>query len=120
MTPKQLEILQHSLGVDYYGRGEQFRSHFVTSPDCADGQLCQQLVALGFMVDRGPQGELTGGMNLYYVTQAGKVAMLQESPTAPPIPKRTPGQVRYQEYLDADCGMPFGEWLKRRKLAVSR
>ena len=33
MTKRQLEILQHSLGVDQYGRGPQFRNHYCAGSD---------------------------------------------------------------------------------------
>ena len=29
MTPEQLHILQHALGVDKFGLGEQYRNHYV-------------------------------------------------------------------------------------------
>lgn len=73
MTQKQLHVLQHSLGVDEYGQGEMNRNHF-----CAGGgdvDLCRELVALGFMAEY-PASELTGGDPLFWVTEAGKRAML--------------------------------------------
>ena len=47
MTPPQLQILQHSLGVDQYGRGRQYRDHFAAGGE--DVQICQELIALGYM-----------------------------------------------------------------------
>lgn len=113
MTAEQLQILQHALGVDQYGRGEMYRNHF-----CAGGKdvpVCESLVALGF-VETFERAYLP-----YYnctVTEAGKRAMLAESPKPP---KLTRGQQRYREFLSADSGVSFREWLKystaRREVA---
>lgn len=47
MTPTQLQILQHALGVDEFGRGKQYRNHFCAGG--ADEVICRELVALGYM-----------------------------------------------------------------------
>jgi hypothetical protein len=110
MTPRQLEILQHALGVDEYGRGNMYRNHF-----CAGGgdeAICRELVALGYMET------FTRSYLPYYnctVTEAGKSAMREQSPK-PPILTR--GQQRYRRYLAADTGVSFREWLKWEASAV--
>ena len=106
-----LSILQHSLGVDEFGRGRQFRNHFVTDSTGHDGRLCLQLVAWGFMRDCGSRGELTGGMNLFVVTRAGQEAMQRDSPVPPPAKKMTRSQRRYDDFLRADSGVSFREWI---------
>jgi hypothetical protein len=106
MTPEQLHILQHSLGVDQYGRGEMYRNHYVGGEN-----QCRPLVALGYMVERAAS-ELTGGDPCFHVTEAGKRAMLAESPIPP---KLTRAQERYRRFLAADTGYSFGEWLKAEK-----
>jgi hypothetical protein len=120
LTPEQLHILQHSLGCDQYGQtahransddhfGRYYRNHYVSDPT----PDLRALVNAGFMKDY-PPSELYGGQDYhcYTVTEAGLTAMLEQSPKPP---KLTRAQKRYQEYLDADCGMTFGEWLKRRE-----
>ena len=104
LTPNQLGILQHSLGVDQYGRGQQFRNHYVGGEED-----CRPFVALGYMVEY-PASELTGGDPLFCVTDSGKRAMLAGSPIPP---KLTRSQKRYRRFLDADTGESFGEWLRR-------
>jgi len=105
MTPDQLHILQHSLGLDKYGQGEMYRNHF-----CAGGRdemTCRELVALGYM-----QQHATTDWLPYFncsVTETGKAAVLAESPKPP---KLTRSQRRYREFLHADTGGSFGEWLK--------
>lgn len=112
MTPEHLHILQHSLGVDKYGQGEMYRNHF-----CAGGKdedLCRELVAMGYMRVFAPNQSPLPYYNCA-VTEAGKAAMLAESPKPP---KLSAGQKRYREWLRvADCfpDWTFGYWLKHRK-----
>ena len=103
LTKRQLEILQHSLGVDQYGQGEMYRSHYVGDPES-----CRPLVALGFMREY-PASELTGGSELFRVTESGKAAMLAESPKPPKLSR---SQHRYRDFLNADLGISFREYLK--------
>ncbi len=107
---EHLHILQHSLGLDQYGRGQWYRNHFVTGPDGTDFADCRALVACGLMTDHGPQ-ELAGGMHCFSVTELGMTIVREFSPLPP---KLTRSQRRYEEFLKADCGMKFGEWLRCR------
>ena len=104
MEPRQLEILQHALGVDEYGQGDQYRNHF-----CATGEdetICRELVALGYM--RQFHAKHLPYFNCA-VTDAGKQAMRDASPKPP---KLTRSQKRYRDYLAADLGCSFFEYLK--------
>lgn len=117
MTPHQLQILQHALGCDQYGKTAHpdyfpyHRNHFCAG--VGDEPDCRALVELGYM-----QQHRTTETLPYFncsVTKAGIKAMRDESP-APP--KLTRSQIRYREFLHADCGMTFKEWIvseKRRK-----
>lgn len=58
MNKELLHILQHSLGLNEYGQGNQYRNHFVAGGD--DVRKCRELVALGYMRERKDNG-LTGG-----------------------------------------------------------
>lgn len=108
MTPQQLHILQHSLGLDRYGRGTMYRDHFVTGTGSVDHPVCLQLTKLGFM-NRRECVKIYGGSDLFRVTEAGKQAAVANSP-APP--KLTRSQQRYQDWVDADNGMTFKEYLR--------
>jgi hypothetical protein len=108
LSDKQLEILQHALGLDQYGRGSEYRNRFVTGPGSADFDRCRELVGRGFMEDHGTHA-LYGGSHLFAVTDTGRRYVRGQSPRPP---KLTVGQRRYQRYLDADCGLSFGEWLR--------
>lgn len=106
LTPELLQILQHALGVDQYGRGQRYRNHF-----CAGGKdvaNCAELVALGYM--RSFQRSYLPYFNCT-VTDDGVKVMLRESPSPP---KLTRSQLRYRKWLDvADAyNCTFGEWLK--------
>jgi hypothetical protein len=118
MTAEQLHILQHSLGCDQYGRAQHryhdegdgrmgyYRNHYVSDPT----DDLRQLVLVGLMKDHGPQ-KLAAGMRCFSVTIHGVKAMIDHSPRPPRL---TRSQQRYQRFLDADCGIPFGEWLKTK------
>jgi len=107
----KLQILQHSLGVNQYGQGNQYRNHFVTGPKTTDWPHCMALVSEGLM-QRHPPSALTGGSDCFTVTDAGRAYVAEQSPKPPKPTKLTRGQQRYRAWLRADCGLKFGEWLK--------
>lgn len=113
MKPRLLEILQHTLGCDQYGRGTFYRNHFVAGG--RDVESCDELVQLGFMAKhprRGGAGdELTGWMPCYFVTDAGKDEMIRQSPKAP-RPKRSLSFEAWQNYCDAFGTIPFSRFWK--------
>jgi len=109
LSESQLQILQHSLGVDQYGRGRQYRNRYAIGPDCDGFSDLVELCEMGFMLDHGPIG-MWGGMHGFTVTDAGRRAMTAQSPNPPRL---TRAQRRYQDYLSADNGMSFKEWLTR-------
>jgi hypothetical protein len=87
-----------------------YRNHF-----CAGGgdeAICRELVEMGYMKT------FVRSYLPYYnctVTEAGKTAMLAQSPQPP---KLTRGQRRYRSFLRADTGESFGEWLQKQKGVV--
>jgi hypothetical protein len=97
LTKEQLQVLQHSVGADQYGRGGDNRNFFGTDKAGRDGQICESLVAMGLMRSRGPV-ELCHGEHVYHVTDAG-----------------------VQRFVEADSGCNFREWLgikNRRKVTT--
>ncbi|WP_440221877.1 hypothetical protein ACQQ2N_12335 [Dokdonella sp. MW10] len=109
-SQQQLDVLQHALGVDRFGRGRQYRNHYVVGPGCDGYDACCANVDAGFMHRYRPS-ELSGGNYTFVVTDAGRRAVSEHSPSPP---KYTRSQKRYQQWLDADCGLRFGEWLRMR------
>lgn len=82
ITPRQLEILQHSLGVNAQGRGRMYRNHFCAGPQ--DEEDCRQLVAAGYMILWSNADPKTGRVPNYpyynvSVTDLGK-KYVQENP----------------------------------------
>lgn len=106
-TVNQIRLMQHSLGINT-NRREPFRNHFVAGEGHADLPDLEQLEQLGLMSRR----ELTdawGGGFCFHVTEPGKAIAIRELPAEP---QRT----RYEEFLDADCGEKFGEFICRNGL----
>lgn len=104
----QLQILRHALGVGAGGWELSNRNHFVTGEGGADHRHCMALVARGFMVQRAGNA-ITGGDDLFMVTDAGRAALQEHTP---PPPKLTRSQQRYQQFLRYDGGVTFGEYLR--------
>lgn len=109
-----LHILQHALGVDQYGQGEQYRSHFVTGEGSDDHADCMALVDAGLMTVRRAI-RMFGEMDGFTVTDAGRAYVAEHSP-APP--KLTRGQQRYREWLNVSdvTGESFIEFCRRKSL----
>lgn len=110
MNARHLEILQHALGVDQHGRTPKGFTPYTRNHFCAgvgDEPDCRELVALGFMAEH-KRTEWLPYFNCS-VTDAGKKAMHAESPAPPKLSR---SQKRYLHWLDADCDMSFGEWMK--------
>lgn len=108
MDSKHLHILQHSLGLDQYGRGTFYRNHFVTGEGSKDHADCMALVEIGYMGVRKSH-PLAGGDDGFWVTEAGKRAVREHSPSPP---KLTRDQQRYQDWLRYDGSMSFIDYLK--------
>jgi hypothetical protein len=109
---KKLHILQHSLGMDQYGRRAWARNQFCTGPGSDDFDCCRELAELGLMFDHGPL-ELCGGQHIFTVTSAGLAYAVVHSEEPP---KLTRGQKRYREYLAvSDYYDSFGHWLKSKE-----
>lgn len=103
-TKEQLHILQHSLGLDdfgkdrYYKDGREYygfmpnRNHFCAGGKDAD--TCREMVALGWMTQHVTT-EVFRDYNCS-VTEAGKDVVRQQSPKPPNL---TRSQERYRRYL---------------------
>ncbi len=119
MTPKQLHILQHALGVNEYGLGEQYRNHYV-----GGAEECRALVALGYMMEMKPRS-ISGGDVWFMVTKEGKEAVKCESPKPPKITRSQQRMMDYRDFADAyDCTfrefleVQKTEWYKRMKAGL--
>ena len=105
----ELHIMQHAIGVDQYGRGEQYRNHFVTGEDSIDWPICNALVERGLMTVRRKH-HLSGGSDCFWLTDAGKQFVADNSPKPPKLSR---GKERYQRYLEYGDGFDnFRHFLK--------
>ena len=115
MSPEQLHILQHSLGCDKYGQRERqcanyYRDHYCVGLDNAATLAdIRALVAHGWMREGHTINE--GRDQYFHVTQLGISAMKGQSPKPPKVSR---GRQRYREWLNAECSMSFGDFLKWR------
>lgn len=110
MNRDQLQILQHSIGADQHGRIVRGggRNHFVTGEGSKDHSHCMANVAAGLMTRRAGSA-ISGGDDIFHVTDAGRKAVAEHSP---PPPKLTRSQRRYEAFLEEDSSLTFGEWLR--------
>ena len=97
-----LHILQHSLGVDRFGRGPQYRNHFVTGEGSTDHPDCMKAVAQGLM-ERHAGSPLTGEMDLFVVTDAGREFVAIHSDK---VDRKQKARDRYSRFLDLSDVMP--------------
>jgi len=108
MKEELLHILQHSLGVDQYGQGNQYRNHFATGPGGKDFDRCLELAAMGMMQDLGSR-EAWGKMHCFIVTPHGVDAVALESPRPPRLSR---SKERYRRYMEiSDCFESFKHFL---------
>lgn len=112
----ELHILQHSLGLDRYGRGTMYRNHFVAGNGSTDHTLCESLAALGLMKAATTNPDLIGdNSTCFIVTAAGMNYVQENSEKAPPPPKLSRGQKRYRHWsLTYSDLISFKEYLQRR------
>jgi len=108
MEKELLHILQHSIGVDQYGQGNQYRNHFATGPGGKDFCHCLKLEEMGMMKYMGTKS-IWGDMHCFVVTPQGVDAVAMESPSPPKVSR---SKKRYQHYLEiSDCFDNFKHFL---------
>lgn len=102
ITPAQLRLLHHTLGLRPDHR-VPYRNHFAASTGHHDYADMVELERIGMMTSRALEEHWGGGI-CFYATNAGEAYAIEH---LPPAPKKT----RYEQFLDADCGLTFAEWL---------
>lgn len=103
VTEQQLALLHHTLGVTPKRR-EPYRNHFVAGQghhDLADLKVLQEAGLMG----RSPTPAFCDVDDMvFHVTDAGRAFALDNLPQPPKLTK-------YGEYLDADTGHSFADFL---------
>ncbi|MDI9847337.1 hypothetical protein QM467_04590 [Rhodoblastus sp. 17X3] len=74
MSPEQRELARHALGLPN-PRRKSYRNHFVTGPGGDDYAIWMAMVGEGY-ARRRAGNELTGGDDLFTLTQTGAEAAL--------------------------------------------
>jgi hypothetical protein len=110
ITKHQLHLLHHTLGVTPERR-ESYRNHFVAGVGHHDQSDLEALEMAGFMKRVATPKFLDDGDVVFQVTNAGRDYALYHLPPAPPVPKKS----RYSEYLNADTGYSFADFLDINK-----
>lgn len=102
-TEHQLHLLHHTLGVTPKRR-EPYRNHFVASKGHSDLADLMALEVAGMMA-RSPTPKFCDADDMvFHVTDAGCAYAISNLPQPPRLTK-------YGEYLDADTGHSFVEFL---------
>lgn len=97
---KHLAILQHTLGVDRYGQGVQYRNYFVTSEKTVDFPSCMAMVNAGLMGKRAPPAFCHQDSWNFFVTPKGREFVKTFSPKPPKLSKSRQRYLRYCKYGD--------------------
>lgn len=98
------DTLLHMLGLNRDNK-VPWRNHFAgTSPEI------EELVRSGFAKKIHDGSEITGFEPVYVATEEGKRHAIIVRDRE--YPKLSRSKQRYLDYLNADSGMKFGEWLR--------
>lgn len=104
ITDKQLDLMRHALGYNYSPRHD--RNMFCAGIGTDDHAEILKLCDVGLM--RAGRAINEGTSRYYFVTEEGHALVRAKQP---PAPKLTRSQKRYREWLHADVGCSFREWL---------
>lgn len=107
ITSNQLAVLHHTLGLRPNQRNA-YRNHFVAGHGHHDTLHLEALVAAGLMARVKAPAFLADGDEVFACTPAGKEYAEEHLPL-PPKP------TKFDEFMDADTGHSFAEYLGIRK-----
>lgn len=106
ITQHMLHLMHHTLGLRP-DRRIPFRNHYVTSPGHDEIPNLESLVEAGMMRRAHTPAFLNQDDTVFVCTDSGKSYAIEHLPPEPPKPKRS----NYQDYIDADCGHSFADWM---------
>ncbi|MDA8522018.1 hypothetical protein [Acidovorax sp. NCPPB 4044] len=106
MTHEQINLLHHTLGLRV-DRRDPWRNHFVAGPGHHDMPDLEALEAAGLMRRGRTPGFCNPSDIVFMATEAGQALALEKLPEPPPPKKKT----QHRQWLDADSGYSFGQWL---------
>lgn len=105
-TARQIALLHHTLGLRPEQR-EGHRNHFVAGPGHHDMPDLETLVQLGLMTRSRTPAFCDPGDIVFRTTESGRALAIERLPKPSPPVKHT----QHRQWLDADTGFSFGEWL---------
>lgn len=106
ITPQMLHLLHHTLGLRP-DRRESFRNHFLAGPGHHDQPDLEALESAGLMRRVKTPAFCDRDDVTFVCTPAGKDYAIDNLPAPPPEPKRN----NYRDFIEADAGYSFSEWL---------
>lgn len=106
ITSNMLHLLHHTLGLTQ-DRRIPYRNHFVAGPGHHDMTDLEALEQAGLMKRTKTPAFCDKQDVVFVCTVAGKDYAIEHLPLPPTRPKRS----NYDDYLDADCGHSFADWL---------
>lgn len=110
ITHQMLGILHHTLGLRPDCR-EAWRNHFVAGTGHPDLPILRILETAGMMRRSHRPAFLAGSDTVFVCTDAGMSYAIDNLPPPPPKPK----PCNYRDYLNADSGFCFAEWMNINK-----
>lgn len=100
ITPKQIDILQHSLGLSKR-HDKPYRNYYAVYADSDAIEDLDALVKAGLMA-KGGKSPVNSDMVYYYVTDEGRKVAFEHLPKD----TRTRGQKRYERFQNAKDAFP--------------
>jgi hypothetical protein len=111
LTEQQGRLLHHTLGMRPDQR-EGHRNYFLAGPGHHDMPDLEALEHLGLMTRSRAPKFCDPTDIVFRATEAGQAVALEMLPEPPPPAKLN----QHHQWLDADTGFSFGEWLCRGRL----
>lgn len=76
LNERHESIMLHALGANQPNMRMGWRNYYVVGDDCHDWDICEELVAAGFMTCSRRKCSVRGGMDVFHVTEKGKEALV--------------------------------------------
>lgn len=111
-SKEQLEILWHTLGIRPEMR-DPYRNHYVAGYGHHAMDVLTALVTLGLMAIGKTPAFCDAKDIVFYCTEAGKTVAIENLPD--PVAEK---KSNYREFINADCGHSFAEFLGINKPSV--
>lgn len=106
VTPSQLAVLHHTLGISIHQR-KPYRNYFVAGNGHHDMPDLEALEKVGLLGRARTPAFCDPSDIVFCTTATGRAFALEQLPEPPPPAKHS----QHRQWLDADTGYSFKEWL---------